>query len=81
MGAETYADETTVSDRGAVTVPSDIRDRFDIQPGDKIRWAIDDDGEIQITVVKQRYGAFDDFEPVDIGETNAAEDHNLYGAQ
>lgn len=73
--------ETTVSDRGAVTVPSEIRERLDIQPGDKIRWEIDDDGDIQITVVKQRYGAFDDFEPVDIGETDAVEEHDAYGAR
>lgn len=63
--------ETTVSDRGAVTVPSEIRERLDIQPGDKIRWEIDDEGKVQITVVKQRYGAFDGFDPVDIGETDA----------
>lgn len=80
MGVETYADETTVSDRGAVTVPSEIRDRFDVQPGDKIRWTIDD-GTIRVEVVKQRYGAFDDFEPVDVGETNAVEDHDLAGGE
>jgi len=73
--------ETPVSDRGAVTVPSEIRERLDIQPGDKIRWEIDDEGEVQITVVKQRYGAFDDFDPVDIGETDAVEEHDAYGAR
>lgn len=76
MGAE-----TTVSDRGAVTVPSEIRERLDIQPGDKIRWEIDDDGGVQITVVKRGYGAFDDFEPVDIGETDAVEEHDAYGTR
>lgn len=81
MDTDTYADETTVSERGAVTVPSEIRDRLDIRPGDKIRWRISNDGEVRVEVVNQRFGAFDDFEPVDIGETNAAEDHNLYGAR
>ncbi|WP_290812490.1 AbrB/MazE/SpoVT family DNA-binding domain-containing protein [Halovivax sp.] len=81
MGSEPPADETTVSERGAVTVPADIREAFDIRPGDKIRWTIDDEGTIRAEVVKRRFGAFDDFEPVDIGETNAADEHNLYGAR
>lgn len=81
MVSEPSADETTVSERGAVTVPADIREALDIRPGDKIRWAIDDEGTIRAEVVKQRFGAFDDFEPVDIGETNAADEHNLYGVR
>ncbi|GAB3028818.1 AbrB/MazE/SpoVT family DNA-binding domain-containing protein [Natronobiforma cellulositropha] len=81
MGTDSYADETTVGDRGSVPVPAEIRDRFDIQPGDKIRWRLTDDGDIELEVVNQRFGAFEGFEPIDIGETNAADEHNLSGAQ
>lgn len=29
---------TTVNSRGGVPIPAIIRDQFDIQPGDNIRW-------------------------------------------
>lgn len=70
-------DETTVSDRYAVTIPSPIRDRLDIEPGDTVRWRVAEDGNLSVEVVKQRYGVLADFEPVDMGETHAADDHDL----
>ncbi|MFB6179101.1 MAG: AbrB/MazE/SpoVT family DNA-binding domain-containing protein [Halorientalis sp.] len=79
MGTEKAADETTVNDRYAVTVPAPIRERLDVEPGDKIRWAVNTDGELTVEVIKQEYGVFDDFEPVDAGETNAVEEHSLMG--
>lgn len=59
--------ETTVSDRGMVTIPAALRHRLDIEAGDKLRWTTDEDGGLLVEVVKQRYGAFDDFEPVSMG--------------
>jgi antitoxin PrlF len=51
-----------------------------VKPGDRVRWRVED-GELSVEIIRQRYGAFDDFEPVDIGEeTNAAEDHDIYGS-
>ncbi|MFC7324145.1 AbrB/MazE/SpoVT family DNA-binding domain-containing protein [Halorubrum rutilum] len=50
-----------------VTIPAAIRRRLDIEPGDKLRWTTDDEGTLFVEVVKQRYGAFDDFEPVPMG--------------
>ncbi|MFB6128131.1 MAG: AbrB/MazE/SpoVT family DNA-binding domain-containing protein [Halorhabdus sp.] len=52
--------ETTVSDRGMVTIPADLRRRLDIEPGDKLRWETDEEGELSVEVVQQRYGAFAD---------------------
>jgi AbrB family looped-hinge helix DNA binding protein len=52
--------ETKVSDRGMVTIPAEIRRRLDIEPGDKLRWETDESGDLTVTVVRQRYGAFDD---------------------
>lgn len=68
--------ETTVNDRFAVTVPAPIRNRLDIEPGDKIRWTLSEDGDLGVNVVKQSQNVLEGFEPVDMGETNAADDHD-----
>lgn len=81
MGVDEARDETTVNDRYAVTVPAAIRDRLDVEPGDKIRWSVSDDGELSVAVVRQRSGVFEDFEPVDMGETDATSDHSLMGVE
>jgi len=72
----TNGERTTINDHYSVTVPAAIRNRLDIQPGDKLDWKVTDDGDLTVEVVKQRYGAFDGFEAADMGETNAAEDHD-----
>lgn len=71
-------DETTVNESYSITVPAAVRRRANIEAGDKLRWSVDEDGSLSVEVVKQRYGAFSDLAPVDVGEeTNAAEDHDL----
>lgn len=71
-------DETTVNDSYSITVPASIRQEAGIEAGDKLRWRVDEDGTLSVEVVKQRFGAFSDLEPVDIGEpTDAAADHDL----
>lgn len=60
MATEEAPKETTVSDRGMVTIPADLRRRLDIEPGDKLRWETDEEGNLSVEVVKQRYGAFAD---------------------
>jgi AbrB family looped-hinge helix DNA binding protein len=79
MGTEEAADETTVTDRYAVTVPAAIRERLDVEPGDKLRWSVSDDGELAVEIVKQRQGVFEDFEPADLGDTDAASEHSTFG--
>ena len=73
--------ETGVSVAGrSVTIPKSICDELDVKPGDKVRWRVDD-GELRIEVVSQRNGAFEEFEPVDIGkETDAVEMEDEFGA-
>lgn len=78
MATEEGFKETKVSDRGMVTIPADLRRRLDIEPGDKLRWQTDDQGNLSVEVVKQRYGAFDDFEPVSMGG-GGSETHDLAG--
>ncbi len=69
--AITEAGETTVNDSGGITIPARIREMLDVEPEDKIRWVVDDEGDLDVEVIRERPGAFDDFEPVDWGETNA----------
>jgi len=70
--------ETKISDRGMVTIPADLRRRLDIEPGDKLRWGADEEGNLSVEVVKQRYGAFDDFKGVPMGG-DGPETHDLAG--
>lgn len=78
MATEDPPEETKVSDRGMVTIPASLRDRLDIEAGDKLRWDTDEEGNLSVKVVKQRYGAFDDFEPVSMGG-DGSETHDLAG--
>lgn len=78
MATEEAPEETTVSDRGMVTIPASLRRRLDIEAGDKLRWDVDEDGNLSVAVVRKRYGAFDDFEPVPMGG-DGLETHDLAG--
>jgi AbrB family looped-hinge helix DNA binding protein len=78
MATDQSPEETKVSDRGMVTIPASVRRRLDIEPGDKLRWNVDDEGALSVEVVRQRYGAFDDFEPVPMGG-DGQETHDLAG--
>ena len=78
MSTDNAPEETKVSDRGMVTIPAALRRRLDIEPGDKLRWSTDEAGNLSVEVVKQRYGAFDDFEPVSMGG-GGSENHDLAG--
>lgn len=80
MTGDDVVDESTVSDRYAVTIPSPVRDRLDIEPGDTVRWRVTEAGELSVEVVKRQFGVLADFEPADMGETHAAEDHDLVAA-
>jgi len=71
-------DETTVNGSFSVTVPAAVRRAAGVEAGDKLRWSVDEDGSLSVELVKQRYGAFSDLDPVDVGEsTDAAEDHDF----
>jgi bifunctional DNA-binding transcriptional regulator/antitoxin component of YhaV-PrlF toxin-antitoxin module len=71
-------DETTVNESHSVTVPAAVRQEAGVEAGDKIRWHVEQDGDISIELAKQHCGVFSPLEPVDIGEpTDAAEDHDL----
>ena len=78
--AITTTRESTVTDYGKTTIPAEIRDALDIDPGDKIRWTITDNGGLSVAVIKQETGVFEDFEPVSLGG-DGTEAHNTTGAE
>jgi AbrB family looped-hinge helix DNA binding protein len=80
MAAGDTSEETEVNDRGDVAIPPDVRRELDIGSGDKLRWTVSD-GELTVEVVRQHEGVFDDFEPVDVGETNAVEAEREFGSE
>lgn len=60
--------ETTVNDSGSVAIPAAVREVAEIEAGDKLRWTVDEDGDLSVEVIGVRYGAFDDFEPFETEE-------------
>ncbi|WP_253739096.1 AbrB/MazE/SpoVT family DNA-binding domain-containing protein [Halohasta salina] len=79
MAAEESPEETKVSDRGVVTIPAVLRRHLDIEPGNKLRWTTDEEGNLSVEVVKQRYGAFeDDNMKAPMGD-DSLETHDLAG--
>ena len=60
MSTKEISAESKVTDRGTATIPVDLRRQLDIEPGDKLRWNTDEEENISVEVVKQRYGAFED---------------------
>jgi antitoxin PrlF len=79
MATENAPEETKVSDRGMVTIPASLRQRLDIEAGDKLRWDIDEDGTLSVEVVRQRYGAFEDDDLKAPMGGDALETHDLAG--
>ncbi|MFT4931416.1 MAG: antitoxin PrlF [Natronomonas sp.] len=79
MASEGHPEETTVSDRGMVTIPASLRRRLDIEAGDKIRWNVDEEGNLSVEVVRQRYGAFEDDDMKAAMGGDSLETHDLAG--
>ncbi|MCK7546036.1 AbrB/MazE/SpoVT family DNA-binding domain-containing protein [Marinobacter bryozoorum] len=44
--------ESTVSEKGQLVIPREIRKALDVQRGDKLAWIVDDDGTIRVSVAK-----------------------------
>lgn len=75
--SNTVEDDTTVNESYSVTVPASVREEAGLEAGDRLRWRVDEDGRLDVEVVKRRRGAFAALDPVDLGEaTDAAADHD-----
>ena len=68
------AGESTVTERFWVTIPPAVRREAGVEPGDMIRWRVDDAGSLSVELRRQPYGAFDDLDAVDIGESTDVAD-------
>lgn len=73
-------DESRITETYAATIPASVRERLDVQPGDKLRWTVTDAGDLRVDVVRQREGALDEFEPEPMGGDGHAA-HDLTGAE
>lgn len=43
--------EATVTSKGQITIPKEIRERLDIQEGEKVLFRFDEDGSLRLVVV------------------------------
>lgn len=76
-------DTTETIGEGAVSgnqasIPASIRERADIEDGDRVRWRWHD-GELSVEVVRQRTGVFEGFNGFD-GESGGL-DHDRAGLE
>lgn len=60
------------------SIPAAIRERADIEDGDRVRWRWHD-GELSVEIVRRRTGVFADFDGFD-GESDAFE-HDRAGLE
>lgn len=81
MAADDAPEETKVSDRGMVTIPASLRQRLDIESGDKLRWEVDEDGTLSVEVIQQRYGAFEDDDMQAPMGGDSLETHDIAGRE
>ena len=62
----TEENESTIESGNTVRVPDETRQRADLQPGDRLRWTITDEGALVTTVVREASGTATDLDPVDV---------------
>ena len=70
--------KSQVTESGQATIPAEVRRQLGIESGDILRWTVVDDETLRAEIIRQEYGAFDDFEPVPMGGTGT-ESHDLAG--
>lgn len=44
--------ESTVSEKGQLVIPREIRQALDVKRGDKLAWVLEDSGEIRVRLAK-----------------------------
>ena len=77
MPTEELPDESKVRDDGSLRIPERVREQLDLKRGDSLRWNVTEDGDLEVEVVRQEYGVFEDAPVVSLG--GAAEDHDCMG--
>lgn len=59
--------ETRITDDGTVRIPTTVRERLGVEPGDRLRWRVTDDDQLRVEIVRQEYGAFEDAPSANLG--------------
>jgi antitoxin PrlF len=49
-----YQGDTTLTVKGQVTIPAEIRERMDLQPGDKLRFSLTESGKLTVEPRRRR---------------------------
>jgi antitoxin PrlF len=49
-----YKLDATVTSKGQVTVPVEIRERLGVKPGDRLRFHLSDSGRLTVTAIHRR---------------------------
>lgn len=81
MSSEIADAESKVSGNQA-NIPARIRRELDIDDGDRLRWILSEDGELQVEVVSRRRGTFSDFGGYDgDADTDATAEHDEWGLE
>jgi AbrB family looped-hinge helix DNA binding protein len=52
--SNSYPPETTVTSKGQVTIPSEIREHLGIKPKDRVRFSVDPSGAVRVTAAPSR---------------------------
>lgn len=79
MSSDRVDSESKVSGNQA-NIPASIRDELDIDDGDRLRWHVEDDGTLRVSIVQQRRGTFAEFDGYDGAvTTDVVEDHDAWG--
>jgi bifunctional DNA-binding transcriptional regulator/antitoxin component of YhaV-PrlF toxin-antitoxin module len=61
-------------------IPARIRRELDIDDGDHLRWQVEDDGSLRVTVVQQKTGTFTEFDGYEGDtETDVTAEHDAWG--
>jgi len=81
MSSDRIDTESKVSGNQA-NIPAQIRHELGIDDGDHLRWTLEDDGTVRVSVVQQQTGTFADFDGYEgEKETNVVEDHDSWGLE
>jgi bifunctional DNA-binding transcriptional regulator/antitoxin component of YhaV-PrlF toxin-antitoxin module len=63
------------------SIPAHIRRQVEIEDGDMLRWKVID-GNLQVEIVRQQLGVFDDFEPGASDEPiDGVAEHDAFGLE
>jgi bifunctional DNA-binding transcriptional regulator/antitoxin component of YhaV-PrlF toxin-antitoxin module len=79
MSSDRVDAESKVSGNQA-NIPARIRRELGIDDGDHLRWQIEDNGSVRVSVIQQRTGTFAEFEGYDGEETtDVTAEHDAWG--